>query len=308
MKKLMLGLMMAFAVTASAEETQFVDGIEYSINGPNTVVIVGYSDDIPANVNISEVELNGNQYRVVQVCSKAFHGCKKITSVSLLNCYNLEGNAFVGCDNLVTVCLPNVSFVEGEGFSGCPSLSSLIVPSDLKPEIENDRNYYGLQQKVVIAGVLQKRIIEDAEYKIILKDYVGRDVDENDYKFACEIYGIAPAIKPQFVPESSIVVSKESIQAAKAETVTVADGVVSLGVSVLSNADITASVTKWSPVKFTKDTQIGLSEDGTKLILPIPVAAQQGFMILQSGDAKVSEGGVRVPVTGKPWYTPTVED
>ena len=286
MKKLMLGLMMAFAVTASAEETQFVDGIEYSINGPNTVVIVGYSDDIPANVNISEVELNGNQYRVVQVCSKAFHGCKKITSVSLLNCYNLEGNAFVGCDNLVTVCLPNVSFVEGEGFSGCPSLSSLIVPSDLKPEIENDRNYYGLQQKVVIAGVLQKRIIEDAEYKIILKDYVGRDVDENDYKFACEIYGIAPAIKPQFVPESSIVVSKESIQAAKAETVTVADGVVSLGVSVLSNADITASVPKWSPVKFTKDTQIGLSADGTKLILPIPVAAQQGFMILQSEGAK----------------------
>ena len=308
MKKLMLGLMMAFAVTASAEETQFVDGIEYSINGPNTVVIVGYSDDIPANVNISEVELNGNQYSVVQVGSKAFHGCKKITSVSLPNCQFLEGNAFVGCDNLVTVCLPNVSFVEGEGFSGCPSLSSLIVPSDLKPEIEKDRSYYGLQQKVVIAGVLPKRIIEDAEYKIIVKDYLGRDVDENDYKFACEIYGIAPAIKPQFVPESSIVVSKESIQAAKAMTVQIVNGQVALGVSVCSNADITASTANWAPVKFTKDTQIGLSADGTKLILPIPVAAQQGFMILQSGDAKVSEGEVRGPVIGEPWYKPTVED
>ena len=40
-------------------------------------------------------------------------------------------------------------------------------------------------------------------------------------------------------------------------------------------------------MKFTPDTQIGLSADGTKLILPIPVAAQQGFMLLQSGDAKV---------------------
>ena len=47
-----------------------------------------------------------------------------------------------------------------------------------------------------------------------------------------------------------------------------------------------ATSTAWTPVKFTEDTQIGLSADGTKLILPIPVAAQQGFMILQSGDAK----------------------
>ena len=286
MKKLMLGLMMAFAVTASAEETQFVDGIEYSINGPNTVVIVGYSDDIPANVNISEVELNGNQYRVVQVCSKAFHGCKKITSVSLPNCHFLEGNAFVGCNNLVTVCLPNVSFVEGEGFSGCSSLSSLIVPIDLKPEIEKDRSYYGLEPKVVIAGVLQKRIIEDAEYKIIVKDYFGRDVDENDYKFACEIYGIAPAIKPQFVPESSIVVSKESIQAAKAEAVTVADGVVSLAVGVCSNGNFTAETKSWAPVEL-KQENVEV-KDG-KIVISIPVSDKSGFMILQSGDAKVGD-------------------
>ena len=110
------------------------------------------------------------------------------------------------------------------------------------------------------------------------------------------------------IPEDMVLVSKESIQAAKAEIVNIANGMVYLGVSVLSNADITASSANWAPVKFTKDTQIGLSADGTKLILPIPVAAQQGFMILQSGDAKVSEGGVRVPVTGEPWYKPTVED
>ena len=59
-----------------------------------------------------------------------------------------------------------------------------------------------------------------------------------------------------------------------------------LGVSVCSNADIIASTANWAPVKFTPDTKIGLSADGTKLILPIPVAAQQGFMILQSGEAK----------------------
>ena len=79
---------------------------------------------------------------------------------------------------------------------------------------------------------------------------------------------------------------KESIAAAKAMTVQVVNGQVALGVSVLSNADITVSSANWAPVKFAPDTQIGLSADGTKLILPVPVAAQQGFMILQSGDAK----------------------
>ena len=47
-------------------------------------------------------------------------------------------------------------------------------------------------------------------------------------------------------------------------------------------------------MKFTPDTQIGLSADGTKLILPIPVAAQQGFMILQSGDAKVQSDELKL--------------
>ena len=87
------------------------------------------------------------------------------------------------------------------------------------------------------------------------------------------------------IPDNMVLVTKESIQAAKAETISIANNEIHLGVSVLSNSDITAS-TAWTPVKFTEDTQIGLSADGTKLVLPIPVAAQQGFMILQSGDAK----------------------
>ena len=148
----------------------------------------------------------------------------------------------------------------------------------------------------------------------------GTTHDKDEYENACKYYGITPKTEPtaedfkavpkdaQVVNEGEIAVTKESIEAAKAMTVQIVNGHIELGVSVLSNADITASSANWAPVKFTPDTQIGLSEDGTKLILPIPVAAQQGFMILQSGDAKVSEGGARVPVTGEPWYKPTVED
>ena len=122
-------------------------------------------------------------------------------------------------------------------------------------------------------------------------------LDKAEYEKACEFYGITPKTEPtaedfkvvskdaQIVQEGEIAVTKESLQAAKAETVEIMGGQILLGVSVLSNSDITAS-TAWAPVKFPEGTQIGLSTDGTKLVLPIPVAAQQGFMILQSGDAK----------------------
>lgn len=127
-------------------------------------------------------------------------------------------------------------------------------------------------------------------------------------KVPASVAATLPISVEPVIPDNMVLVTKESIAAAKAMTVQVVNGQVALGVSVCSNADITASSANWAPVKFTKDTQIGLSADGTKLILPIPVAAQQGFMILQSGDAKVSEGGVRIPVKGEPWYSPTVED
>ena len=135
-----------------------------------------------------------------------------------------------------------------------------------------------------------------------LSDSVEIIPAQGDFKYVLEGSVVVP--KDRVIPEGHVAVSKESIAAAKAETVQIVNGQVELSVSVLSNADITASTAKWAPVKFTKDTQIGLSEDGTKLVLPIPVAAQQGFMILQSGDAKVSDAAV----THEPWYTPTAED
>ena len=91
------------------------------------------------------------------------------------------------------------------------------------------------------------------------------------------------------VPDGMVLVTKESIQAAQAMTVEIVDGQVELGVSVLSNADFTVSTADWAPVKFSSDTKIDFSADGTKLILSIPVSAPQGFMILQSGDAKIGQ-------------------
>ena len=105
------------------------------------------------------------------------------------------------------------------------------------------------------------------------------------------------SVEPPSIPDNMVLVTKESLQAAKAETVQIANGQIELGVSVLSNSDITAS-TAWAPVKFSEGTQIGLTADGTKLVIPVPAAAQSGFMVLQSGEGKiVTSGGGPTPTS-----------
>ena len=178
----------------------------------------------------------------------AFFSCSRLASIDFPSATSIGVNAFKGCSSLASVSLLSALAIGDAAFYGCGALSSLIVNPDMKSAIESrGMETYGL------SGSVEITVVE----------------------------GVV-----KFVPKDSVVVSKESIAAAKAMTVQVVNGQVALGVSVLSNADITASSANWAPVKFTKDTQIGLSAAGTKLILPVPVAAQQGFMILQSGDAK----------------------
>ena len=83
MKKLMLGLMMAFAVTAEAET---IDGIDYGFNFDGTATIMGYSrSKPPTKVDVAEVEdAFGKKYIVTSVGNAVFSGCG-LTSVSLPN-------------------------------------------------------------------------------------------------------------------------------------------------------------------------------------------------------------------------------
>ena len=115
---------------------------------------------------------------------------------------------------------------------------------------------------------------------------------------------VYPSAEP-VIPDDMVLVAQTELQAAKAEAVTVADGVVSLGVTVNTNGNFTAEAKSWAPVELKPEN---VKVENGKIVITIPVDSQSGFMILQSGDAKVSEGGARVPVTGEPWYKPTVED
>ena len=123
-----------------------------------------------------------------------------------------------------------------------------------------------------------------------------------------EALGTGAAVYPSaepVIPDDMVLVAQTELQAAKAEAVTVADGVVSLGVTVNTNGNFTAETKTWTPVELKPEN---VKVENGKIVISIPVSDKSGFMILQSGDAKVSEGGARVPVTGEPWYKPTVED
>ena len=87
------------------------------------------------------------------------------------------------------------------------------------------------------------------------------------------------------LPEGTIAVSKTELEAAGAATLTIVDGTAYVGVSVRTNGDITAEHKSWGRVKFDQDVKVGLSEDGTELVIPVPANAEQGFMVLESGTA-----------------------
>ena len=86
------------------------------------------------------------------------------------------------------------------------------------------------------------------------------------------------------VPEGSVVVSRTELAAAQAETLEIVDGTAVLGVSVCTNADLTAAASSWRRVTFRK-SDLDVSADGTKILAPVPANAGRGFMVLRSGAA-----------------------
>ena len=87
------------------------------------------------------------------------------------------------------------------------------------------------------------------------------------------------------LPADMVAVSKTSLEAAGAATLTIADNQVLLGISVCTNADLTAAAANWGAVKFDA-AGLKVSADGTQIIAPIPANAKQGFMILKSDSVK----------------------
>ena len=211
---------------------------------------------------------------------EAFRDCRGLTSVLLPNATTIGDKAFRDCSSLTSVLLPKASEIGQGAFSGCDALEVVVLSQWF---LEHpDRQRWNLRDEAKLVELYTKEKVENAKIMWKIGDTL---VESQGYEMLCAYYGITPK-SAQILKEGEIAVTKESIQAAKAETISIANNEVRLGVSVMSNANITAEIAEWGKVKFDENTKVGLSEDGTQLIISIPVAAQQGFMILQSGDAK----------------------
>ena len=92
------------------------------------------------------------------------------------------------------------------------------------------------------------------------------------------------------LPEGTIPVSKVALEKAGVETLAIEDGTAYLGISVRTNGDLTAETASWGKVKFDEKTPVGVSEDGTALLIPVPANAKSGFMTLWSGEATKAQG------------------
>ena len=280
---------------------------------------------IPASVTYMSQD-----YAVTSIGQGAFIMCSSLESVSAPYVTSIGDSAFVGCSLLASVFAPCVTSIGLSAFSACNSLASLTVNSEMQSGWGSKKNEYGIDGSIVNPDVtflttptlkwdqvaqaryeVKEAVVEAtvsvtvvADPSVTLKSK-GQEISEEDYAKACEFYGIEQKTKPdvpstptaedfkvvskdaQVVKEGEIAVTKESLQAAKAEAVTVADGVVSLGVTVNTNGDLTAETKSWQPVELKQEN---VKVENGKIVISIPVDSQSGFMILQSGDAKVGAG------------------
>ena len=98
--------------------------------------------------------------------------------------------------------------------------------------------------------------------------------------FQKDVAAAAGASEP-VIPEGMVLVSKTELAAADAETLTIVGGMAYVGVSVRTNADLTAETKSWGKVNVRPGD---VSVENGAVIIAVPANAEKGFMVLESGD------------------------
>lgn len=230
-----------------------------------------------------------------------------LSSLSLPEATDVGTAAFWGCSSLISVALPSATEIGYAAFEGCSKLTAIGVSPDVKAYLEQNREYCSVGKDVeikVIPKFTEEQTRDVAWNAKITSDNIvlmlgDKIVSENDYDFACEFYGIAPKSKRSVddfkvvdkdtpvVGSDEVAVKKIEIRAATAETVKVENGNVTICVNVCSNGNVQAETKDWKPVNLTSEN---VSVVNGKVVISIPVNSQSGFMILQTGDAKIGAG------------------
>ena len=226
-----------------------------------------------------------------EIGESAFEGCSELSEILLPSAAGIGEAAFMDCANLSEISLPNADAFGICVFEGCSALEKVIVKNcAVKAELENNRSHYGLGDDVIIMyppALTDDQVRQATWGGALMTGPLA--ISAADYCNACVWYDVTPKAEPPIVHEDEIAVKKEAIRAPHAETVEVEGNAVRLGVVILKTSDLTDETKGWDKVKITK-ADIDVDADGN-IIVNVPVDSASGFMILQSGDAKIAPAG-----------------
>jgi len=121
-------------VNATVGDKFTVDGIEYTVQTEDTVIVSGYEGDI-TSVTIEESVTDGtNTYNVISIGDSAFKECNKLTDIEILgnSVKSIGDNAFWNCDSLISVELPDsVVSIGANAFTLCEVLMDMKIPESV---------------------------------------------------------------------------------------------------------------------------------------------------------------------------------
>lgn len=93
----------------------------------------GSPDVSPVVVIPSEIQVDGNEYKVTSIGEYAFANCLSLTSVAIGNGVIYIGDgAFANCSSLTSVTIGNgVIYIGNFAFYSCSSLTSITIPNNV---------------------------------------------------------------------------------------------------------------------------------------------------------------------------------
>ena len=200
-KTIALFISMGFATQVSAEK--FIDGIVYEEYNETYAQVKSSSQEIEIADILAKVNINGQEYVVDSIASRAFFN-SKMTSVLIPSSIRSIGEkAFYGCKGLTTLEIPSsVNYLGENAFEKCTAIEIVSISTALK--VIPEGTLYGCKslRSVVIPSsktFIGKRAFEQCDNLplVILPQYMTL-IDEDAFKNCKSLNTIVsyPALPP----------------------------------------------------------------------------------------------------------------
>ncbi|MBE6425019.1 MAG: hypothetical protein E7029_03325 [Planctomycetaceae bacterium] len=223
-------------IRVSAGNTHFksVDGILFTADGKTLI-------QVPEGKNLTEYTIPD---RVMSVKEQAFVMCKSLTSVTIPDSVTSIGNgAFLRCESLTSVTIPDsVTSIGNGAFFGCKSLTSVTIPDSVTSigdsafsecgsftiygEVGSEAEMYAEDEGIDFEAVAPASAAKPASTTEVSREVLRATLKK--WKFEYTIDG------------DSVTITKYT---GSASSVTIPDGVTSIGNKAFSKCGSLTSVT-----------------------------------------------------------------